>query len=151
MATYRLQVEAILAGARAEHRALLEHVSPALAASLPVDATGITQAIDLLAEAAGRGAEEMHGEQVRAHRTNSAVLHGRVFGRAPLTPETVQAAFEDGARVRAGVLVDLADQVGGETLAAEIHTLVDSPGELRERYAAQERAAVRIAAHIDER
>src|SRR4051794_40087034 len=147
--THRAQVEAILAGARAEHRALLEHLSPALQASLPVDATGITQAIDHLAEAAGRSSEAMHGEQVRAHRTNSAVLHGRVFGRAPLAPETVRAAFEDGARVRAGVLAELADEVGGEPLAAEVRELVESAGGLQELYAGQERAAIRIAAHID--
>jgi hypothetical protein len=147
--THRLQVEAILAGARAEHRALLEHLSPALRASLPVDATGITQAIDHLAEAAGRPPEQMHGEQVRAHRTNSAVLHGRVFGRAPLAPETVRAAFEDGARVRAGVLVELAGEVGGEALAVEVRELVGSAAGLQELYAGQERAAIRIAAHID--
>jgi hypothetical protein len=79
--THRQEVEAILAGAQAEHAATLEHVSP-------------------------------------------AVLHGRVFGRAPLSPDTVLAAFVDGARVTAGAA-------------------------LRETYAAQERAVVHIAAHLD--
>jgi hypothetical protein len=152
--THRQEVEAILAGARAEHRALLEAVSPALRASLPVDATGITQAIDHLAGAAGMSPEEAHGAQVQAHRTNSAVLHGRVFGRAPLAPETVLAAFADGARVRAGMLVRLAGDVGGAALEDEVRGLVsegdaESPARLRELYAAQERAAVKIAAHLD--
>ena len=51
--THRRQVEAILAGARAERAALLDQLSPALQASLPVDATGITQALDYLGETAG--------------------------------------------------------------------------------------------------
>ena len=51
--THQREVEAILAGARAERAALLDQLSPALRASLPVDATGITQAIDHLGEAAG--------------------------------------------------------------------------------------------------
>src|SRR5690242_20213579 len=48
--THRREVEAILAGARAERAALLDQLSPALQASLPVDATGITQAIDHLGD-----------------------------------------------------------------------------------------------------
>lgn len=145
--THRAEVEAILAGGRAEHLALLDHVSPALAASLPVDAAGITQAIDHLAEASGLS---LHGEQVRGHRTNSAVLHGRVFGRAPLAPETVLAAYLDGARVRAEALARLSRHVGGEALEDEVRALVaerDVP--LAELYAAQERAAVAIAARLD--
>jgi len=161
--TTRQEVEAILAGARAEHRALLEHVSPALRASLPVDATGITQAIDHLAAAAGLSPEEVHGAQVQAHKTNSAVLHGRVFGRAPLARETVLAAFADGARVRAGALLELAREVGGEALADEVGALVGVAGDdlaaaprddlaaarLRALYAAHERATVVIADHLD--
>ncbi len=112
--THQAQVQAILAGARAERAALLEQLSPALQASLPVDATGITQALDHLGEAAGL---DLHAEQVEAHKTNAAVLHGRVFGRAPLSRDTVHAAFVDGARVRAGTLTHLADAVGGEALA----------------------------------
>src|SRR3954469_4308761 len=152
--TYRLEVEAILAGARAEHRALLAHLSPELGASLPVDATGITQAIDHLAVAGGLSPEDVHGEQVRAHRTNAAVLHGRVFGRTPLGAATVLAAFVDGARVRADALTRLASAVGGAALEDEVSTLVAvgevaSPERLRELYAAHERAALAIAAHLD--
>src|SRR3954447_22401335 len=99
--THRQEVEAILAGARAERAALLDALSPALRASLPVDATGITQAIDHLGEAAGL---DLHGEQVQGHLPTPAVLHGRVFGRQPLSRDTVMAAFVDGALVRAGTL-----------------------------------------------
>src|SRR4051794_31539779 len=99
--SHRLEGEAILAGARAERKALLEQLSPALRTSLPVDATGISQAIDHLGEAAGL---DLHAEQVQGHKTNAAVLHGRVFGRAPLSSDTIHAAFVDGARVRAHAL-----------------------------------------------
>src|SRR3954451_10612602 len=119
--THRRQVEAILAGARAEHKALLDQLSPALAASLPVDGTGIAQALDHLGEAAGL---DLHAEQVRGHKTNAAVLHGRVFGRQPLSKDTVLAAFIAGARVRAEPLAPLAEAVGGEPLEHEIETLL---------------------------
>jgi hypothetical protein len=147
--SHRREVEAILAGARAEHRALLSQVSPALAASLPVDATGLTQAIDHLAEVGGLSPEAVHGEQVQGHRTNAAVLHLRVFGREPLAPETVRGAYVDGARVRAQALTRLAQSLGGEALEAEVRALVSAEADLPELYAAQERAAVRIAAHLD--
>jgi hypothetical protein len=147
--SHRREVEAILAGARAEHRALLAQVSPALAASLPVDATGLTQAIDHLAEVGGLSPEAVHGEQVRGHRTNAAVLHLRVFGREPLAPETVRGAYMDGARVRAQTLARLAQSFGGAALEAEVRALVDAEADLPELYAAQERAAVRIAAYLD--
>jgi hypothetical protein len=151
--THRREVEAILAGARAERAALLDALSPALRASLPVDATGITQAIDHLGEAAGL---DLHGEQVQGHLTNSAVLHGRVFGRAPLSRDTVLAAFADGALVRAGMLSTLAARVGGDVLEQEVlglffeHPPVASEPELRAAYEAQEQAALRIAEHLDE-
>src|SRR4051794_16182895 len=151
--THRRQVEAILAGARAEHKALLDQLSPALAASLPVDGTGIAQALDHLGEAAGL---DLHREQVEGHRTNAAVLHGRVFGRQPLSRDTVQAAFVDGARVRAQTLAHLAEAIGGEALHADIDALLRrhppaaAEPELRAAYAAQEDAALRIAAHLDE-
>jgi hypothetical protein len=151
MGTHRRQVEAILAGARAEHRALLAHASAALRASLPVDAAGITQAIDHLAEAGGLSPEAVHGEQVRGHRTNAAVLHLRVFGREPLAPETVVGAFVDGARVRAATLTRLAHELGGAPLEDEVRALVDvdAGSPLPELYAAHERAAVRLAEHLD--
>jgi hypothetical protein len=151
--THRRQVEAILAGARAERAALLDALSPALRASLPVDATGITQAIDHLGDAAGL---DLHGEQVQGHKTNSAVLHGRVFGRAPLSRDTVLAAFVDGALVRAETLAHLAEHIGGEALKTEIAALLQShppaasEPELEAAYGAQEDAARTIAAHLDE-
>jgi hypothetical protein len=90
------------------------------------------------------------------------VLHGRVFGRAPLARETVLAAFADGARVRAELLLRLADAAGGEPLADELRALLArhparaegdddeaATRRLRDAYAAQEDAALRIAAHLD--
>lgn len=159
--THRQEVEAILAGAAAERRVLLEAVSPALRASLPVDATGITQAIEHLAAAVAL-ADELRAEQAAGHRANPAVLHGRVFGRAPLSPDTVLAAFVDGARVRAGLLAHLAEAIGGDVLAGEVrgalaaHPLPqpDDAGAtvaLQEAYAAQERAVVTLAQRLDER
>jgi len=151
--THRREVEAILAGARAERAALHDQLSPGLRASLPVDATGITQAIDHLGEAAGL---DLHSEQVQGHKTNSAVLHGRVFGRAPLSRDTVLAAFVDGARVRAETLAHLAEAVGGDALADEVRASLEShppaatEPELRAAYTAQEDAALRIAVHLDE-
>ena len=147
--THRAQVEAILAGARAERTALLEQLSPALQASLPVDATGITQAIDHLGDAAGL---DLHAEQVRGHKTNAAVLHGRVFGRAPLSRDTVLAAFADGARVRAETLAHLAGEIGGTELQEQVGALLGQhppDTDLASAYGAQERATLLIAEHLD--
>jgi hypothetical protein len=138
--THRAQVEAILAGARAERAALLDALPPHFARWLPVDATGVSQAIDHLGEAAGL---DLHSEQVQAAKTNAAVLHGRVFGREQLSMETIQAAFLDGARARAQTLAHLADEVG-----VEIDLSTD--GELETVYAAQEQAVRAIATHLDE-
>jgi hypothetical protein len=149
--THRAQVEAILAGARAERAALLEQLSPALRASLPVDATGITQAIDHLGEAAGL--EEMHKQQIRAHRTNAAVMHARVFGFEQLSAATVQAAFVEGANARVPVLTGLAEAVGGADLLSAVQTLLAQhppDADLAAAYGAQERAAVLIAQHLDQ-
>jgi hypothetical protein len=159
--THRQQVEAILAGAAAERAALLEAVSPELRASLPVDATGITQAIEHLAQAVELG-DELRAEQAAGHRANPAVLHGRVFGRAPLPADTVLAAFADGARVRAGVLAHLAEAIGGPPLQDELVAALaehpppdaDQHGDeatvaLRAAYAAQERAVVLLAQRLD--
>jgi hypothetical protein len=164
MTTHRQEVDAILAGSAAEHRALLDAVSPALRSSLPVDATGITQALEHVAGAVG-SSEGFRAEQARAHQSNAAVLHGRVFGREPLAPATVLAAFADGARVRARTLVELADAIGGESLAEAIaaalhaHPLpgADDGGDdaaitaLRAAYAAQERAVATLADALDAR
>jgi hypothetical protein len=148
--THEAEVQAILAGARAERAALLEQLSPALRASLPVDATGITQALDHLGEAAGIDA---HAEQVEAHRTNAAVLHGRVFGRQPLSKDTVRAAFVDGAHARAATLAHLADAVGGEALLIDVGRMLEGAppdADLPAAYAAQEQAAVVIARRLDQ-
>jgi len=145
--THRAQVEAILAGARSERAALLEQLSPALRASLPVDATGITQALDYLGEAAGL---DLHAEQVRGHKTNAAVLHGRVFGRQPLSRDTVRAAFLDGARVRAQTLAHIAEEVWAEDEVERLLGQHPPDRDLEAAYAAQERATVVIATYLDE-
>src|ERR1700742_4233843 len=137
---HRSQVEAILAGARAERAALLSALSPALQASLPVDATGITQAIDHLGEAAG--VEEMHKRQILAHRTNAAVMHARVFGFEQLSGATVHAAFVEGANARVPVLTSLAEAVGIEDEVASLLAAHPPEADLRAAYDAQERAAL---------
>jgi hypothetical protein len=160
-ATHRGHVEALLREAAAEHAGLMSELPPELAASLPVDAQGVAQAIDHLAGAAGLSETERRA-LVRPHAVNPAVLHARVFGRAPLTRETVIASFVEGARVRADALSALADLVGGEPLGVEVRRLLvaapppvqaDGPDvvpALRDTYAAHERAAILIAAGLDE-
>lgn len=158
--THRDRVEALLADAAAAHATLLSQLSPELRASLPVDAQGVTQAIDYLATAAGLS----DGERValiRPHAVNPAVLHARVFGREPLPRETVIGSFVEGARVRADALAGLADAVGGEPLGQEVRGLLvshpppvaaDGPEvvpALRATYDAQERATVIIADRLD--
>ena len=159
--THRAHVEATLAEAAASHAALVERLTPEMRASLPVDAQGLTAAIDFVAEAAGLTAAERRA-LVRPHGVNPAVMHARVFGGAPLTEETVIGSFVEGARVRADALAGLAEVVGGAALGSEVRTLlVRSPlplagdGQagvpaLRDAYAAQERAVVAIAARLDE-
>ena len=158
--THLERVEALLAEAAAEHADLRARLPDDLAASLPVDAQGVTRAIDHIAEAAGLSESERRA-LIRPHAVNPAVLHARVFGRVPLTRETVVASFVEGARVRADALVALADAVGGEPLGLEVRKLLlaDPPpahaeGDdvipaLRATYAAHERAAVLIAASLD--
>jgi hypothetical protein len=156
--SHRARVQALLEEAAREHEALLRQLPAELAASLPVDAQGITRAIDELADAAGLDERERRA-LIRPHAVNPAVMHARVFGGAPLTRETVIASFVDGARVRADALAALADRVGGEALGAEVRTLLvehpppveDAIPALRETYVAQERAALRIATGLDER
>ena len=160
--THRDRVEELLAHAAAQHATLLSQLPPDLQASLPVDAQGITEAIEHLAVAAGMSAEERRA-LVRPHAVNPAVMHARGFGRAPLSEETVMGSFVEGARVRADALAALADAVGGAALGAEVRAvLVDHPPPLaggglaavpalRATYAAQEQAAVLIAAGLDVR
>ncbi len=158
--THRARVEELLTEAADEHVALLAVLTPELQASLPVDAQGVTRAIDHLAAAAGLSVAERRA-LVRPHAVNPAVMHARVFGRAPLARETVIGSFVDGARVRADALVGLADAVGGEALGAEVRALLaahpppasaDGPDVvpiLRATYAAQERSAIAIAVALD--
>jgi hypothetical protein len=159
--THRARVEALLDEAAAAHAAMLDQLPAHLQASLPVDAQGVTQAIDHLAVAAGMTVGERRA-LIRPHAVNPAVMHARVFGRAPLSRETVIGSFVDGARVRADALTALADAVGGEPLGAEVRALLvehpppvraDGPTvveALRATYAAHERAAVMIAERLDD-
>jgi hypothetical protein len=159
-ATNVARVEALLGEAAAEHAALLAAVTPDLRESLPVDAQGVTRAIDHLAAASGLGEDERRA-LLRPHAVNPAVMHARVYGRAPLARETVIASFVDGARVRADALVGLADAIGGAPLGTEVRALlaahpppVTAEGPevvpaLRATYDAQERAALAIAAALD--
>lgn len=146
----------MIAVAAAEREALLAQLPGALRASLPVDATGVTQAIEHVAAAVGI-AQELREEQARLHRANPAVLHGRVFGREPLAPETVMAAFTDGARVRAAVLLRLAEAIDGLPFRRDVEALLaDHPPPdavdavaLRAAYAQQERAILFCAQRLD--
>ncbi len=158
--THRDRVEELLAHAAAEHATLLAALPPELQASLPVDAQGVTEAIEHLAAAAGMSADERRA-LVRPHAVNPAVMHARVFGRAPLSEETVMGSFVEGARVRAEALGVLADAIGGAALGAQVRALLvedpppladgglDAVPALRATYAAQEQAAVLIAAGLD--
>src|SRR4051795_5236900 len=123
MTTHRDRVEAMLADAAARHTALLPQLPEHVRASLPVDAQGITEAIDFLAEAAGFSAAERR-TLIRPHAVNPAVMHARVFGGAPLAEETIMGSFVDGARVRADALVNRADVIGGPALTAEVRGLL---------------------------
>jgi hypothetical protein len=153
------QIEAVLAEARAAHAELLSSVTPALRASLPVDATGVTRAIDILAAAVGLSGE-IRAARDRLNRANPAVLHGRVYGRAPLAPDTVVAAFAEGARARATLLERLAEAIGGDDLRDDLRSLLadhpppdggapDRIAVLRAAYAAQERAVLLCAGRLD--
>jgi hypothetical protein len=101
---------------------LLPELSPEIRASLPVDAQGIAEAIDFVAEEAGLSAAERRA-LIRPHAVNAAVMHARVFGGAPLAEETIMGSFVDGARVRADALATLADVVGRATLGTEVRAL----------------------------
>jgi hypothetical protein len=161
---YRDRLAYLIDQARIAHAEVLERVPAGVRASLPVDATGVTQAIDVLAAALGVE-EEIHARRDRLNRANPAVLHGRVFGRTEqLSADTVVAAFADGARVRRTLLEAVATEIGGDALAREVGVLLDEhqpPGadtpapdrvdRLRSAYAAQERAALLCAERLDAR
>lgn len=156
---HRDRVELLLKEAAANHVALVDRLPPKVA-SLPVDAQGLTRAIDHLAAAAGLSSDERRA-LVQPHAANPAVLHARVFGLTGLTRETVVASFVEGARVRADVLADLADLVGGEELGCHVRGLLiahpppatakedNALAALRATYAAHEHAAITIAASLD--
>jgi hypothetical protein len=158
--THQARVEWLLTNAAAEHAGMVAQLPAELAASLPVDAQGVTRAIDHLATAAGLSAQERRA-LVQPHAVNPAVMHARVYGGAPLTVETVIGSFVEGARVRAEALAVLADAVGGMPLGTQIRALlianpppVGAAGpdvilELRATYDAQERAAIMIAGALD--
>jgi hypothetical protein len=116
--SHRTHIDELLRAARAEHAALLERLPEEMKRSVPVDAQGITRAIDRLAAAAGFSEDERRG-LVRPHAINPAVMHARVFGGAPLTRDTVIASFVEGARVRAEALGTLADGGAGTGGAAD--------------------------------
>jgi hypothetical protein len=158
--THRARVEAMLAAAATRHAALLPQLPAHVRESLPVDAQGITEAIDFLAETAGLSPAERRA-LIRPHAVNPAVMHARVFGGEPLAEETIVGSFVDGARVRASALAALADVIGGAGLSAEVRALlVEHPlpladegfaavPALRAAYEAQERAVVVIADRLD--
>jgi hypothetical protein len=159
VAAYFDELEAEIEAAHAAHAEMLARVPDALGASLPVDATGVTRGIEILAAAVGIEAE-VRAERDRLNRANPAVLHGRVFGRVPLGPETVVAAFAEGARVRAVLLERVAEAVDGDDLRDEVRALLaehplpadgaaDPVGALRAAYDAQERAILLCAGRLD--
>jgi hypothetical protein len=161
MAGYFDELEAEIDAARTAHAALLERVPDDLRASLPVDATGVTRGIEILAAAVGIE-DRVRAERDRLNRTNPAVLHGRVFGRVPLGPETVVAAFAEGARARAVLLERLAEAVDGDALRDEVRALLaehplpaddaaDPVAALRAAYGAQEQAVLLCAGRLDAR
>ena len=162
MSTHRDRVEAMLADAAARHEALLPQLPEHVRTALPVDAQGITEAIDFLAETAGFSSDERR-TLIRPHAVNPAVMHARVFGAAPLTRDTVIGSFVEGARVRAEALGALADAIGGAELGVAARAILvehpppvlpaqdeDVEPALRDTYAAQERVAVLIAQWLDE-
>ena len=158
--SHKSRVEELLADAAAAHASLISQLAPELRASIPVDAQGITQAIDHLAVAAGLSPNDRR-DLIRPHGANPAVLHAQVYGGAPLTQEMVLAAFVEGARVRAEAIGSLADLVGGEPLGREVRNMLvaypppvvadgeDTVAALRATYAAQEQAVIVIAQTLD--
>jgi hypothetical protein len=158
--THHDQVRELLERAAADHETLVQQLPANLQASLPVDAQGVTRAIDLLAAAAGLDVDERRA-LLAPHAVNPAVLHARVYGRAPLTRDTVIGSFVEGARVRADALAALADEIGGEPLGRRVRRLLiahppparadgeDVVPALRATYAAHERAALLLADRLD--
>jgi hypothetical protein len=93
----------------------MSQLPPDLQASLPVDAQGVTQAIDHFASAAAGLSDGERRALIRPHAVNPAVLHARVFGRAPLAAASPRAALLTPARLgRIRLLLVDADRLGRE-------------------------------------
>ena len=96
VASYFEELEAVLDGARAAHAETLERVPAGLRASLPVDATGVTQAIEILATAVGIDAEVL-AERDRLNRAQPGgparprVRPARRSPRRPSSPRSPRA------------------------------------------------------------
>jgi hypothetical protein len=160
---YRDRLRQLFADARREREQWMAQLPETLRALLPLDATPITQGMALLADAVGIGERVALAQREQSH-ANAAVLHGRVFGReAPLTQDTALAAFADGARVRDGLLLQLAEAVDGGGLRREVQALLpplpDTSPELSAAartaalaavFAAQERALLLCATRLDD-
>jgi hypothetical protein len=142
---YRDRIEHLFADARRQREEWLPRLPETLRALLPLDATPITQGMALLANAVGIGEEVAAAQREQSH-ANAAVLHGRVFGReAPLTQDTALAAFADGARVRDGLLLRLAEAIDGAELRLEVEArLPPVPGTAPELPAADRTAALGV-------
>jgi hypothetical protein len=99
---HRDHVEALLSQAAAAHRTVLTVVPADIGASLPVDAQGISLAIEYLATATGLSSDE-HRELIRPHSINPAVLHARVSGprRSPRIRSLGPVSTGAGSRRRA--------------------------------------------------
>ncbi|MDO8211609.1 hypothetical protein [Conexibacter sp. CPCC 206217] len=138
---YRDRIEQLFADARRQREEWMQQLPAALRALLPLDATPITQGMALLADAVGIGERVASAQREQSH-ANAAVLHGRVFGReAPLTQDTALAAFADGARVRDGLLLQLAETVDGAGLRRDVQELLPGVPDLSPELPADERTA----------
>lgn len=161
---HRDGLQRLFAEQQAARERWLTQLPAELRALLPLDATPIAQGLELLADAVGIG-DRVRAAQRAGSQANSAVLHGRVFGRgAALPQETALAAFADGARVREPLLLELAAAVDGGELRAEVAALLAAaplpePGEetdgarlttrLDAVFTAQRAALLHCAARLD--
>jgi hypothetical protein len=155
------QLEELFARRRTEREELMATLPAEVRAWMPFDATAITEGIELLGTAVGIDAE-LKAARDAGNRANPAVLHGRVFGRgAPLSAETVLAAFVEGARVRRSLLARLAEVVDGAVLRNEVEELLDAHpvpdpaaddamSALDGVFAAQERAVLLCGERLDQ-
>lgn len=163
---YRARIEQLAADNRAQREQWLPRLPAELRALLPLDATPLTEGLELLADGAGIG-DEVATALRRESRVNAAVLHGRVFGRAEVVPlATAHAAFADGARVRERLIARVAEAIDGAGLRREAEALLAAApvpppeafadgdpalrlGALEAAFAAQEHALLHCAARLD--